>query len=335
MGKSLVNLNYGKLLVKEDLGYLSGKEKNYLCECECGNTKIARGSRLKSGAIKDCGCVREAENNLIGKVFGRLTVTSYAGMKKTSRTWWCDCSCGSTNIQCSTNTLNTGHTQSCGCLAKEKRADGRRRASTDVTDLIGERFNRLTVMKHTFINNKTHWVCECSCGVEKTVSTYDLRSGSVQSCGCLHKDIVTTHNKSNSRSYNAWASMKKRCNNPSHKSWDSYGGRGIVVCDRWLESFENFYADMGEPPEGMSLERKNNDLGYSPDNCKWATLVEQQNNRRVNVFIEFEGEHLTVAQLARKYSIDVRLLRKRIQAGWNIYDAIHTPSKRKLASTTQ
>lgn len=120
------------------------------------------------------------------------------------------------------------------------------------------------------------------------------------------------HGLYKSRTYRIWASMKQRCNDPDEPR---YGGRGITVCDRW-QKFENFYADMGEAPEGMSIDREDNDLGYNPDNCRWATPVEQQNNMRSNRLFTHEGKTQTLAEWAREIGLAYHVLKYRLNKGW-------------------
>lgn len=110
--------------------------------------------------------------------------------------------------------------------------------------------------------------------------------------------------------------MLTRCNNPSYREYHLYGGRGIKVCERWLESFDNFLEDMGERPPGMTIERKRVNEGYSPDNCKWATIEEQANNKRNNVVIEHAGRRLTIAQWARELNLKAGTLYFRHSKGW-------------------
>jgi hypothetical protein len=144
-------------------------------------------------------------------------------------------------------------------------------------DMSGQIFGRLTVIGRSTKANSTgavFWCCRCECGTETETSGVNLRSGQTRSCGCLH----ITHGMTLSPEYRVWRSMHQRCSNPKHIRYQRYGGRGITVCDRW-GSFENFLADMGPRPTGLTLERKNNDQGYSPDNCKWATWSEQNRNK--------------------------------------------------------
>ena len=143
-------------------------------------------------------------------------------------------------------------------------------------------FGRLTVIafnKTLKSNGMSMWECKCSCGKSKSVRRDVLLNGEVSSCGCLRREVKTKHGKRKTKVYDVWASMIQRCSNPNSSHYHYYGGRGIGVCERWQE-FKNFYADMGEPMPGLTIERVNNEKGYSPDNCKWATQMEQNNNSR-------------------------------------------------------
>ena len=147
-------------------------------------------------------------------------------------------------------------------------------------DLTGQRFGRLLVVAESVPRGRpSRWTCQCDCGVRKSVSIGELRSGGTVSCGCLKRDRLTTHGKHATATYRAWVSMIQRCTNPRSQSWDLYGARGITVSDRW-KTFEAFLADMGECPRGLSIDRIDNDRGYEPDNCRWVTPLEQARNRR-------------------------------------------------------
>ena len=130
----------------------------------------------------------------------------------------------------------------------------------------------------------TGYLCKCSCGNKLGVSKDHLRSGRVKSCGCLRSklagDKLRTHGLSNKSSYTTWTSMKARCYNKNTEAYKYYGGRGITICGHWLESFENFYNDMGDKPKGKSIDRVDNNKGYSASNCKWSTPEEQNQNKR-------------------------------------------------------
>ena len=178
----------------------------------------------------------------------------------------------------------------------------------------GDRFGRLTAVKFIEMrkNFTKYWLFRCECGNEKVMMANNVKNGHTKSCGCLGK-----HGMSNTRVYNSWNAMKRRCYNKNDKDYKRWGGRGITVCDEWL-SFINFYSDMGERPEKMTLDRINNDLGYSKENCKWSTQKEQTNNTRRNVFLTFNNKTLTVSQWAEELEISKFTLFERIRRNWNI-----------------
>ena len=163
---------------------------------------------------------------------------------------------------------------------------------TSYIDQTGKTFGRLTVISKapSRKNWQTYWLCRCVCGKEIEASTQNLNRGGVKSCGCLALEIAskvhTTHGHTSpggsiySPTYNSWRSMRQRCSDKNHKGYKNYGGRGIKVCERWQNSFENFLADMGVRPEGCTIDRKRVNEDYKPDNCKWSTTIEQIQNRR-------------------------------------------------------
>jgi hypothetical protein len=178
-------------------------------------------------------------------------------------------------------------------------------------ELEGQRFTRLLVLERSRIDkwNRAIWLCLCDCGTKKEVPACVLINGKTKSCGCLVKDSCverfTKHGMSpsgdTSPEYEAWSNMKQRCYNPNYKNFKHWGGRGIIVCDRWLNSFENFLEDMGvRPSDEHSLDRKNNDLNYDKSNCRWTTEYFQKRNRSSTVWVEYAGERMVMKDWARK-----------------------------------
>lgn len=199
-------------------------------------------------------------------------------------------------------------------------------------DLIGKRYGRLTVLVKNPVSspsNNTRWDCVCDCGRVTTVIGSKLVNGHTSSCGCFHEEqfraSTLKHGMSSTPEYNIWCGIKDRCYNSRNEAYQRYGGRGITMCDRWRESFQNFYDDMGgKPSENHSIERLDNDKGYSSDNCVWATPTEQANNRRSNNYQEYNGVTKTVAEWSREYSMSYAKLSKRLKKGIDIHTAVTT-----------
>ena len=199
-----------------------------------------------------------------------------------------------------------------------------------VKDLTGQRFGRLLVLEYAGKTwyGKSKWRCKCDCGEVKDVDVSSLNRGYTQSCGCLQKEGISkrnsTHQMTYSKAYNSWQCMRSRCQRPNDKEYARYGGRGITVCKRW-QTFENFYADMGDPPDGATLDRRDNSKGYCKDNCRWATRQQQANNRRGNLMIAFDGRTMTLAQWARNTGINSTTIRARLNRGWTVKDSLTKP----------
>ena len=176
----------------------------------------------------------------------------------------------------------------------------------------GERFGRLVTTEEVRIRGfGVRWKCRCDCGNEIIASPSNLKSGNSKSCGCYFREVHRTHGKTHSRAYNIWKSMRYRCSSPNAHEYQNYGGRGIFVCERW-QSFDNFYADMSDPPAKYTLERIDNERGYEPGNCRWATYSDQLNNRRNNHVVEAFGRKQTLTQWSTEMKIPFTTLKNRI-----------------------
>ncbi len=199
-------------------------------------------------------------------------------------------------------------------------------------DETGKKYGRLSVLSLFGLtaNGMTLWNCRCDCGKAWVTRGSALRSGLTKSCGCLAAEItskrtterLTTHGLAGQKVYWAWAAMIQRCSNPNHPSFKDYGERGIKVCERWANSFEAFFADMGHPPKGMSLERIENDGIYCKANCKWASRKEQQNNRRTNRRLTLNGVTLTMTQWAERTGIKFGTIKARLSYGYSTEEAL-------------
>lgn len=205
--------------------------------------------------------------------------------------------------------------------------------------MIGQTFYKLTVVSRapaTAGNRGARWNCQCECG-NTTVSRSDaLKNGRTKSCGCHRAELGgkrlvelnTTHGMCGTPEYRTWQSMLNRCTNANEPSFKDYGGRGISICEAW-NSFEQFYADMGDKPEGHSIERIDVNADYTPQNCVWATSKEQANNTRSNVNIEYNGVTKTLAQWADEFSVPYWKLHQRIyRDGLSFVDAIINNDRR-------
>ena len=259
--------------------------------------------------------------DLTGKTFGRLTV-----LQKSDRSdahghplWDARCICGETKPL---------------SLASIKSAHGQCPHRSRVEDITGRKFHRLTVVAMAGLNEHAQAMCvaDCDCGTKgRKLLKSMLMTGKTRSCGCLRTETTvarsTTHGlKSRANPAPEYAirlAMLSRCYNPKDVGYPGYGGRGITVCDRWRESFSNFMQDMGpRPSPELMLERKNNDAGYSPENCCWATPVAQANNTRANIYVVYQGERIALTLLCRRLGLKADKVRWRYNNGWPIERAL-------------
>ena len=261
--------------------------------------------------------------DLTGKRYGRWFVSSYSKTVNNRKYWLCRCDCGETR-DVSGKSLRNGSSKSCGCSRLLRR-------SHNFVDISGLKFGRLTVIAYIGRDDRNHatWSAKCECGNSINVTGTHLRSGNTKSCGCNRIEMAIkatkTHGMSNSPTYATWKSIKRRCLNKNTADYKNYGGRGIKVCDRWLNSFKDFLSDMGEKPERLSIERINGNGNYELSNCKWATRTEQNNNTRASVFIEHGGYKKTIAEWGRSTGINASAIGRRLRSGWSINEALETP----------
>lgn len=193
-------------------------------------------------------------------------------------------------------------------------------------DITGQVFGRLTALSWEKEGGKTKWNCSCSCGGTAKVVVFKLTTGATQSCGCLLKEAnrsrLLTHGGSSSPLYGTWQQMLRRCDLPTHVDYAHYGGRGIRVCERWKD-FSLFIQDMGAPPfPGASIDRRNVNGDYSPDNCRWATKSEQARNKRNSRLITFRGATKHLYEWADELGVSPNTLASRLyQRNWDVEDA--------------
>jgi len=190
----------------------------------------------------------------------------------------------------------------------------------------GIRYGRLVAIQTDIKDNSgaIQWICRCDCGNIKTIRGTHLGK-SINSCGCLHIDKSTTHGMTKTKEYQAWCSIKARCYNNNNIHYHSYGGRGIIVCDSWINSFETFIKDMGMCPDNKtSIDRyPNNNGNYESSNCRWANDIEQARNTRTNYIIIFNGISMTLQEWANKTGIDRKTISNRIDKfNWTVEDAL-------------
>lgn len=260
--------------------------------------------------------------DLSGRKYGRWTVLERAANRGKAIYWLCHCDCGTTR-KVSAGNLTSSVSVSCGCLRVERVVAanaGRTDFPNTPRNLIGQSFGKWRVLARGGLRARIRfWVCHCECGTEREVATNNLTSGKSTSCGCVHRLMPSamTHGMSQHPIYISWQGMKDRCMNPAGKDWKHYGGRGIQVCGRWIESFDNFLADMGSSwRTGMTIERISVNGNYEPSNCCWASQKEQMNNTRRSVFVETPWGRMNFSAAAKKIGISQAALRARLKHAW-------------------
>jgi hypothetical protein len=217
------------------------------------------------------------------------------------------------------------------------------RRAHNFVDMTGQRFGRLVALSPVVKSGskggreRVFWRCKCDCGNGIDVEASALSRGDARSCKCLQREMTSerskTHGRKRTRAYRIWIHIKTRCLNPNIPGWHLYGGRGITVCPEWVASFEAFHSHMGDPPTGVhSIDRIENDLGYFPGNCRWATPKQQGRNQRTNVLVEFYGRQVCLSEAAELAGINYGTVYHRIfKHGWSADRALRTPARRMHA----
>lgn len=198
-------------------------------------------------------------------------------------------------------------------------------------DITGQKFGRLTALKLHHIkkySRSTHryWECQCECGNKCFVAQNQLTSGKTQSCGCLQNEYFKSkHNLHNTRLYNIWCNIKARCTNPKHPNYNTYGNKGIIICDEWKTNFLSFYnwAVKNGYKDNLTIDRINVNGNYEPDNCRWVTRKVQGINRNTSKFITYNNKTLCITEWADLYNINRATLSWRLNHGWNIEEALN------------
>lgn len=199
-------------------------------------------------------------------------------------------------------------------------------------DITGYKFNGCTVISRASNKGKyTAWNCICRCGNQFIARSGDIKSGNTKSCGCYCKEIsgdkARTHGKRETRLYTIWSNMKSRCINTNNVNYKNYGGKGITICNSWMNSFENFYkwAIKNGYKDNLTIDRIDNNDDYKPENCRWADYKSQERNRTNNHVITYNGRTLSMAEWAEITGIPYKTLWKRIKDGWSAEKALTRP----------
>jgi hypothetical protein len=199
-------------------------------------------------------------------------------------------------------------------------------------DITGQVFTQWTVLSWAGSKGTAGqlWLCRCTCGTERIVIGSSLKKGLSKSCGCTSKNWCRTHMMGKTPEYYAWAAMLQRCYNPNNSFYKRYGARGITVCERWKNSFADFYSDMGAKPANTSIDRIDNNGNYEPSNCRWATQKAQLANREITKKLEVDGRRTALSELAESAGLSRKSVNARINAGWSVEDALNKPMRENM-----
>ena len=311
--KDLTGQTFGRLTVLRYEKKGEGKQSRRfcLCQCSCGNERLIRPSRLTDGSRKSCGCQKKespkSEADITGKRINMLTAVSRAENRGRYVYWLFKCDCGKTK-EIRIGTFLRGEVQSCGCYKPNR------------LNIKGKTYNALTAIKDTGKRDKIQnaiWSFSCECGNQIEATAAQVVRGQVKCCGCRYR---TADGKSRTFAYSSWRAMHARCRD---KENPYYGGKDISVCERW-QSFPNFLEDMGDRPEGYSIERIDNKKGYSPDNCEWIQLSDQALNTSRTTKIDYQDKSLSLREWEEVTGIPRGRIYWRYREGWALEDVFST-----------
>ena len=261
--------------------------------------------------------------DLTGQRFGKWTVLKRVKNDKNgSSKFLCKCDCGALK-EILSFTLRNGTSTNCGCYLGER-----------TNKEIGKKYNHWTVLEKAESNKygQPKWLCQCDCGKLRKLYLPHIKSGKSKSCGCCRKEVLkkqnVKHGMSNTKIYNIWSSMKRRCYTKTQTAYKHYGARGIKICDKWLDKdngFMNFYnwAIKNGYHEGLSIDRINVDGNYEPKNCRWVTQKVQSNNTRRNVYIVYNEEKHTLKEWSDLLNLNYKAVFNRYQKGFSLQEVFY------------
>lgn len=265
--------------------------------------------------------------DMTGQQFGYLKVNSYSHTENKRAFWNCTCVCGK-DIVCNGRLLRNGHIKSCGCMKNKMVSDAK------IDNMKGRKIGRLYFKEYIgLLNHHALWLCQCDCGNECIVNASAVKSGTTSSCGCLRHEMLMEknykHNCAYLPIYRNYYNMLRRCSDPKDSHYYCYGGRGITVCEEWSNkdsgfiSFYEWAINNGYKEEILSngknkwtLDRIDVDGNYEPSNCRWATIKQQANNKRNNVFVEYDGKKYSIAEFSERFNLNYATTLARHHKGW-------------------
>ena len=203
---------------------------------------------------------------------------------------------------------------------------GRKADSPWKLNIVGQKFGEWEIIEH---KPNGHSLCRCSCGVEKILQTSTIKGGRSKSCGCKGSDWCRKHGMEGTSIYNVWIGIRGRCRNINYPAYKVYGAKGIEISNEWYDDFNVFYADMGDRPEGHSLDRIDPNGNYCKENCRWASIKTQARNKKNTIYLEYKGERRPMAEWSELLGLPRKSVEERIRKGWTVERALETPIRHK------